>query len=117
MTNKKLSHYGMKWNPFTAEGPIESFFKTDETDVFIWRIENLSKSGGFSLITGASGTGKSVTLRVLVDHLKKIPDLYIGILTRPQCSVPDFYRELGTLFGVELSPHNRDSGAGPLVTA
>ena len=34
-------------------------------------------------------------------------DLSVGILTRPQAKLADFYRELGHLFGVPLSPHNR----------
>jgi type II secretory pathway predicted ATPase ExeA len=33
-----------------------------------------------------------------------------GVLTRPQSRLADFYRELGQLFGVELSPHNRWAG-------
>src|SRR4030065_1644822 len=33
------------------------------------------------------------------------------LFTRPQCGIPDFYRELGDLFGVQLSPHNRWAGA------
>lgn len=111
MTNNKLSRYGLKWNPFAADSPIESFYKTNEMENFIWRIENMSKTGGFALLTGAPGTGKSVTLRVLLQHMEQTPDLTIGVLTRPQGSVPDFYRELGMLFGVELSPHNRWAGS------
>ena len=34
-------------------------------------------------------------------------DLSVGALTRPQAQLADFYRELGHLFGVPLSPHNR----------
>jgi type II secretory pathway predicted ATPase ExeA len=34
-------------------------------------------------------------------------DLAVGLLTRPQANLADFYRELGHLFGVPLSPHNR----------
>jgi type II secretory pathway predicted ATPase ExeA len=34
-------------------------------------------------------------------------DLTVGLLTRPQARLADFYRELGHLFGVALSPHNR----------
>ncbi len=39
--------------------------------------------------------------------LNGLRDLGVGILTRPQAKVADFYRELGHLFGVPLSPHNR----------
>jgi general secretion pathway protein A len=32
------------------------------------------------------------------------------VLSRPQASIHDFFRELGSLFGVQLSPHNRWAG-------
>jgi hypothetical protein len=38
-------------------------------------------------------------------------DIKVGIVSRPQARMADFYRELGDLFGVELSPHNRWGGA------
>ncbi len=112
--NKKLARYSLKWNPFTADIPVESCYKASQTEHYLWRIENLAKNGGFSLLTGEPGVGKSVTLRLLVKYLENVPDLKVGILTRPQCSIPDFYRELGSLFGVQLSPHNRWAGAQAL---
>jgi type II secretory pathway predicted ATPase ExeA len=36
-----------------------------------------------------------------------VRDLHLGSLTRPQAKMADFYRELGHLFSVPLSPHNR----------
>ena len=38
-------------------------------------------------------------------------DVTVGVLTRPQASLADFYRELGDLFQVPLSPHNRWASA------
>jgi len=35
----------------------------------------------------------------------------VGVLTRPQAGLADFYRELGDLFQVPLSPHNRWASA------
>jgi type II secretory pathway predicted ATPase ExeA len=39
--------------------------------------------------------------------LSAVRDLSVGLLTRPQANLADFYRELGHLFAVPLSPHNR----------
>lgn len=114
MRNRQLDRFGLKWNPFNPGIPIEACHVSPQIEQFLWRIENLSRSGGFALVTGESGTGKSVVLRILQNHLRKNPDLVVAILTRPQGSVPDFYRELGTLFGVQLSPHNRWAGAKEL---
>ena len=53
-------------------------------------------------------------LRVLEHELDQLPDVRVGVLTRPQCSVADLYRELGDLYGVPLTPHNRWAGANRL---
>jgi type II secretory pathway predicted ATPase ExeA len=39
-----------------------------------------------------------------------LPELVVGVLTRPQSGICDFYRELGELFAVPLAPHNRWGG-------
>ena len=57
------------------------------------------------------GTGKSVTLRILAEGLEAKRDAKVGILSRPQAGLTDFYREMGELFGVELRPANRWGGA------
>jgi general secretion pathway protein A len=111
MNPKLLALYGLKWNPFSPELPVEALLLVPKVDHFFWRIENLTREGGFALITGDPGVGKSVTLRLLVQRLSQPRDLVVGVLTRPQTGVPDFYRELGHLFGVELSPHNRWAGS------
>lgn len=111
MNKKLLSLYGLKWNPFSPEVPKEALFPSPRVQNFCWRMENLSRSGGFALVTGEVGTGKSVALRLLVDHLASLGEVQIGVLTRPQGSMADFYREMGDLFGVSLSPHNRWAGA------
>ena len=111
MNKKLLSLYGLKWNPFSPELPSEALVMTHKTELFSWRIENLTKEGGFGLIAGISGAGKSVALRLVAERLSACNDLVVGELSRPQAGLADFYRELGHLFSVPLSPHNRWSGA------
>jgi len=111
MRRKTLSRYGLKWNPFSPEIPTEACRVTPKIENFCWRVENLAREGGFALVTGEVGCGKSVALRILAHRLAGLRDAVVGVLTRPQGSVQDFYRELGALFGVALSPHNRWAGA------
>ena len=91
--------------------PVEALHVTRRIESFCWRVQQLVGEGGFALVTGAPGTGKSVTLRILAERLGAQRDVRIGIVTRPQAGLADFYREMGDLFGVELAPHNRWAGA------
>ncbi len=110
MTHKLLALYGLKWNPFSPDVPVAALWRPQRIEHFCWRMESLVREGGFALITGDPGTGKSVALRTLAAHLGGLPDIQTGVLTRPQSGVGDFYRELGQLFGVALVPHNRWAG-------
>ena len=103
-TKKLLSLWGLKWNPFSPELPSDALLVTGRIENFAWRVEQLVQEGGFALITGEPGTGKSVTLRVLRDRLASLPDITVAIVSRPQSGVADFYRELGDVFSVKLSP-------------
>jgi len=111
MKKKLLALYSLKFNPFSAEIPASALFLTPATESFCWRIENQVGEGGFAMISGEPGSGKSTALRTLADRLSGLQDVLVGHLSRPQASVADFYRELGYLFSVALSPHNRWSGA------
>ncbi len=114
MNKNLLSLYGLKWNPFTPDLPTEACRVTARVEHFCQRVENLAREGGFALVTGDPGTGKSVALRLLVSRLGGLRDVTVGVLTRPQGTEADFYRELGAIFGVALTPHNRWAGANVL---
>lgn len=102
--------YGLKWNPFLPDIPSEALWRTPETEHFLFRFENLVMDGGFGLITGDPGLGKSKCLHLLADHLGKLEDVTVGVMERPQSSLNDFYREMGDLFNVDLIPSNRYGG-------
>jgi type II secretory pathway predicted ATPase ExeA len=114
MTKKLLQLYGLKWNPFASDVPTEALLMTPRVESFTWRVEQLAREGGFAAIVGDPGTGKSVTLRLLAARLTGLRDVVVGVLTRPQAGLADFYREIGHLFGVTLTPHNRWAGAKAL---
>jgi type II secretory pathway predicted ATPase ExeA len=111
MNHKLLALYGLKFNPFTPELPTEALHVSPRLESFCWRIENaLLREGGFALVHGEPGSGKSVALRVIAHRLARLPDVQLGSLSHPQCNLADFYRELGDVFGVPLRPHNRWGG-------
>ena len=111
MNKKLLALYGLKWNPFSPELPTEALNPSARVEDFCWRIEQaLIREGGFALITGEPGTGKSVALRLLAERLHKLRDISLGAITHPSSNLADFYREMGELFGVELRVLNRWGG-------
>jgi general secretion pathway protein A len=114
MNKKLLSLYSLKFNPFSPEVPTSAFWIAPAIESFCWRIEQQVGEGGFALAIGEPGTGKSVALRILAERLAALRDVAVGVLSRPQASLADFYRELGHLFSVPLSPHNRWASAKAL---
>jgi type II secretory pathway predicted ATPase ExeA len=110
--NKKnlLSLYGIKWNPFAVDIPFEGIVTNAAMENFCWRIESLVMDGGFAMITGPVGTGKSVVLRWLSQKLSHLQDVHVAQLNRPQSSIADFYRELGSMFGLDIRVSNRWGG-------
>ncbi len=111
MNKKLLALYGLKWNPFAPGVPVEALHVTARVESFCWRVRQLVGEGGFALVTGVPGTGKSAALRILAASLAAQRDVKLGVISRPQANIADFYREMGDLFGVELQPHNRWAGA------
>jgi type II secretory pathway predicted ATPase ExeA len=107
---KLLALWGLKWNPFSPELPGEALLVTPRIEHFAWRVEQLVQEGGFALITGESGTGKSVALRIVAGRLSALRDVTVGVIERPQSRTADFSRELGDIFAVKLAPHNRWGG-------
>lgn len=107
MNKKLLALFSLKFNPFSPDVPAAALWSSPALQSFAWRIEQQVAEGGFALVLGDPGSGKSVALRLLAERCAQKRDLAVGVLTRPQASLADFYRELGHLFGAPLSPHNR----------
>lgn len=104
------SLYGLKYNPFLPDVPSQALFTIPGTEPFILRMASMAAQGGFALITGEPGLGKSKTLQKIAHRLEQIPDLTVGVMQRPQSKLADFYREMGQLFHVDLTPANRYGG-------
>lgn len=113
MDNKLLALFGLKFNPFSPELPADALLSSPKLESFCWRIENAHlREGGFALITGDPGTGKSVALRLLATRLSRLRDVLVAPLANPRSNLLDFYREMGELFSVphKPNPNNRWGG-------
>ena len=110
MNKKHLSLFGLKFHPFRPGVPIEALLPVPQVDSFCRRVEFAMGDGGYVMVTGDPGTGKSVALRLLAQRLGKHRDVIVGTIDHPQSRVSDFYRELGDAFSVTLGAHNRWAG-------
>lgn len=111
MNNKQLlALFGLKWNPFQPDLPVDSLWLPPAMDSFFFRIENMVMEGGFALISGEPGLGKSKCLQLIAHRLRRLENVVVGVMERPQSSLGDFYREMGDIFGVNLTPANRYGG-------
>ena len=102
--------YGLKYNPFLPDLPPEALYTIPGSESFGMRVQSMAEHGGFALITGEPGHGKSKTLQKIAHRLEQVPDLTVGVMQRPQSKLGDFYRELGELFHVGMTPSNRYGG-------
>jgi type II secretory pathway predicted ATPase ExeA len=116
MSSRLLSLYGVKYAPFGTDVPTEALYATPPAEAFIRRIELGIADGGFAMVTGDPGTGKSAFMRLLAERLRALPSVVVGSIEHPQSRTSDFYRELGDLFGVPLATHNRWGGFKALRT-
>ena len=84
MTDKHLlGLYGLKWNPFLPALPAEALWPLPGAEPFAHRLEGLATHGGFALVTGDPGHGKSKTLPWLAARLTRLPDLPVGRQVSP----------------------------------
>jgi general secretion pathway protein A len=116
MNLKRQSLYGLKFNPFRPDVPVEALHTTPAVDAFLRRVQLGIADGGYVMVSGDPGTGKSVALRLLSKRLESMRDVVVGTIEHPQSRTMDFYRELGDLFGVPLHSHNRWAGFKTLRT-
>ncbi|HVA20465.1 MAG TPA: ATP-binding protein [Solirubrobacteraceae bacterium] len=117
MNQKLLALYGLKHDPFSPEIPTEALYLSPKIENFCWRIEQAHlRAGGWALIHGDAGSGKSVVLRVLAERLARLADLNVGVVHHPQSNLSDFYRELGEIFCVSIRVSNRWGGFKALRT-
>lgn len=107
---KLLALFGLKWNPFVSNIPVDSLWIPPDFEPFFFRIENLLMEGGFAMICADPGLGKSKVLQLIANRLSPLQGVSVGVMERPQSSLGDFYRELGAIFGVNLTPANRYGG-------
>ena len=118
MNQKLLALYGLKWNPFSPDLPTEAIYVPPRIENFCWRIEHAQiGEGGFAMIHGDPGTGKSVALRVLAERLARLADVTVGAINHPSSNLADFYREMATSLPCPCAPITAGAASRPCVNS
>lgn len=110
MIRSQLNFFAIKFNPFEPGVPLAALYVAPGTNAFCRRVQGSLHDGGFAMVTGEPGCGKSVALRILAHELSTQRDVMVATIDHPQSRPADFYRELGDRFGVPLSMSNRWGG-------
>ncbi|MFC1851831.1 ExeA family protein [candidate division CSSED10-310 bacterium] len=101
------SLYGLTFHPFQPDIPAHALWEPSNVGHFIARVEKLVGYGGFALLSGETGLGKSKIIQMIAERFRHRDGFIVGIMERPQSTITDFYRELGDVFDLNLAPANR----------
>lgn len=106
-----LDHFGLKDSPFTiAPNPHYLFMSSRHRDALAHLLYGVKTDGGFILLTGEVGTGKTTLCRCL---LEQIPDdVDIAYVLNPRVTVIELLATICDEYGIE---YNRDVSAKHLV--
>lgn len=93
------TRYGMEFNPFLKNSK-EILYQGTEYKEALYRLDYLSKTKGFGLLTGAAGRGKTTVIRNWSSKLN--PSLFKVLYTSlSTLTVNEFYRNLVISFGTQ----------------
>ena len=107
------ARFGLEFNPFVKNSK-EILVETKEYNEAIFRLNYLSKTRGFGVLTGAPGRGKTTVLRSWAASLN--PSLFSVVYTGlSTLTVQEFYRNLASVLG--LQPLHRKSDNFRIIQA
>ena len=91
-------HFGLKFNPFDKDIPVDKLFESKDTAELESRIKYMLAARGIFLLVGEPGSGKSTALRKLVASLGHTlyKTFYMSLTT---LTVKEFYQHLASLLG------------------
>lgn len=91
-------YFGLKFNPFDKEISTDKLFASRDTRELDSRLKYMLDSRGICLIVGEPGSGKSTSLRKLIENLNRslYKPCYLPLTT---LTVKEFYQALASLLG------------------
>lgn len=102
-----IARYGLEFNPF-LKNSRDIYIETEESREVRFRLDYLSQTRGFGLLTGAPGLGKTTALRSFAASLSpaNFKVIYTALST---LTVQEFYRHLVVSLGADPCYHKTDN--------
>jgi len=93
-----LQFFGLKFNPFRKEIPIEQLFASRSTEELSSRLKFLEATRGIGLVMGEPGVGKTTALRAYLSHLNPA-SYHVCYFALSTLNVREFLSGLATELG------------------
>ena len=98
-------YFGLKEKPFSIAPNAQYFYmSTGHREALAHLLYGIKGEGGFVLLTGEVGTGKTTVSRVLLDLMPK--DFEIAFLLNPPSTVVELLATLCDEFGIAYQPNS-----------
>lgn len=101
-------YFGLKENPFSiAPDPHYFYMSEGHREALAHLVYGINSAGGFILLTGEVGTGKTMVCRCLFDHLPKNAE--IAFILNPKLTVEELLASICDEFGISYPAGNRSN--------
>ena len=101
-------YFGLKENPFSiAPDPHYFYMSEGHREALAHLVYGINSDGGFILLTGEVGTGKTTVCRCLLEHLPK--DAEIAFILNPKLTVEELLASICDEFGISYPAGNRSN--------
>jgi general secretion pathway protein A len=98
-------YFGLKENPFSiAPDPRYFFMSKGHSEALAHLVYGINTDGGFILLTGEVGTGKTTVCRCLLDHLPENSE--VAFILNPKLTVEELLATICDEFGIKYPEGN-----------
>jgi len=98
-------YFGLKENPFSiAPDPRYFYMSKGHSEALAHLVYGINSDGGFILLTGEVGTGKTTVCRCLLDHLPENAE--VAFILNPKLTVEELLATICDEFGISYPEGN-----------
>ena len=101
-------YFGLKENPFSISPDPHYFYMSEgHREAMAHLVYGIKSEGGFVLLTGEVGTGKTTVCRCVLEQIPE--DAEIAFILNPRLTVEELLANICDEFGISYPPDNRSN--------